>query len=353
MVMHPEFWNNKKVFLTGHTGFKGSWLSLLLNQLGAEVFGYSLSPPTNPNIYEQANISNDISSVTEDVRNLEKLKNSLSDFNPDIVLHLAAQSLVRESYQYPVTTFDTNIMGTVNILEAVRNSKSVKAFVNITSDKCYKNKEQDAGYVESDELGGHDPYSNSKACAELVTSSYQASYFDSMEHINVASARAGNVIGGGDWATDRLIPDLIRSFINNEKTIIRNPDAIRPWQHVLEPLSGYLLLAERLFDDASFSGSWNFGPNIEDAKPVSWIADELTQQWGNNASWTTDEQEHPKETHTLHLNSSKSREVLGWSPKLPLDQALEWTLDWYQSYVNNDSIRAITDTQIKNYLKKE
>ncbi len=351
--MDLDFWKETKVFITGHTGFKGSWLSLLLNRLGAEVYGYALSPTTNPSLFEQAEVSKEISSTVGDVRNLDNLKKSLTDFQPEIVLHLAAQSLVRESYTDPVTTFETNIMGTVNILEAVRNLQSVKALIIVTSDKCYKNKEQDNGYVETDELGGHDPYSNSKACAELVIDSYQSSFFSSLKNINIASVRAGNVIGGGDWAIDRLIPDLIRSFISHQQTKIRNPNAIRPWQHVLDPLSGYLLLAEKLASAPVYSGAWNFGPNISDAKPVAWIADDLTQRWGNDAHWTEDDNEHLKETHTLHLDSSKARNALGWSPRLHLDQALEWTLDWYQAYSRNESLRSFTESQIQHYLKIE
>lgn len=351
--MDLEFWREKKVYITGHTGFKGSWLSLLLNRLGAEVYGYALSPPTNPSLFEQAEVTKEISSTIADVRNLDNLKKSLTDIQPEIVLHLAAQSLVRESYTDPVTTFETNIMGTVNILEAVRNLQSVKALIVVTSDKCYKNKEQDNGYVETDELGGHDPYSNSKACAELIIDSYQSSFFSSLKNINIASVRAGNVIGGGDWAVDRLIPDLIRSFISHQQTRIRNPSAIRPWQHVLDPLSGYLLLAEKLASTPAFSGAWNFGPNISDAKPVAWIADELTQRWGNDAHWTMDDNEHLKETHTLHLDSSKARNTLGWSPRLHLDQALEWTLDWYKAYSRNESMQSFTESQIQHYLKIE
>lgn len=351
--MDLEFWREKKVYITGHTGFKGSWLSLLLNRLGAEVYGYALSPPTSPSLFEQAEVTKEISSTIGDVRNLNNLKKSMNDIQPEIVLHMAAQSLVRESYTDPVTTFETNIMGTVNILEAVRNLQSVKALIVVTSDKCYKNKEQDNGYVETDELGGHDPYSNSKACAEQVTNSYQSSFFSSLNNINIASVRAGNVIGGGDWAVDRLIPDLIRSFISHQQTNIRNPNAIRPWQHVLEPLSGYLLLAEKLAFTPAFSGAWNFGPNISDAKPVAWIADELTQRWGNDAHWTMDNNEHLKETHTLHLDSSKARNTLGWSPRLHLDQTLEWTLDWYKAYSRNESMQSFTESQIQHYLKIE
>ena len=351
--MDLEFWREKKVYITGHTGFKGSWLSLLLNRLGAEVYGYALSPPTNPNLFEQAEVAKEISSTIADVRNLDNLKKSLTDIQPEIVLHLAAQSLVRESYTDPVTTFETNIMGTVNILEAVRHSQSVKALIVVTSDKCYKNKEQDNGYVETDELGGHDPYSNSKACAELVIDSYQSSFFSSLKNINIASVRAGNVIGGGDWAVDRLIPDLIRSFISHQQTKIRNPGAIRPWQHVLDPLFGYLLLAEKLASTPAFSCAWNFGPNISDAKPVSWIADELTLRWGNDAHWTVDNNEHLEETHTLHLDSSKARNTLGWSPRLHIDQALEWTLEWYKAYSRNESMRSFTESQINHYLTIE
>lgn len=355
LVAKHTFWEDRKVFITGHTGFKGSWLSVLLKSLGAELYGYSLPPPTEPNLYTLANVSNTINSIEGDVRDLVSLKKAINDFKPDVVIHMAAQSLVRESYSEPVVTYETNVMGTVNLLESIRHTEGIQSVINVSSDKCYLNRELNRGYKEGEELGGHDPYSNSKACAELVTSAFRDSFFSSYSNNTtaIATVRAGNVIGGGDWAVDRLIPDLIRSFISHQQTNIRNPNAIRPWQHVLEPLSGYLLLAEKLAFTPAFSGAWNFGPNISDAKPVAWIADELTKRWGNDAHWTVDDNDHLKETHTLHLDSSKARNTLRWSPKLHLDQALEWTLDWYKAYSRNESMRSFTESQIQHYLKIE
>lgn len=349
--MDPNFWQGKKVYLTGHTGFKGSWLSLLLDRLGSKIYGYALSPPTVPNLFEQAEIEKIVSSTTGDIRHLENLHKDLSQIQPEIVIHLAAQSLVRESYLDPVSTFETNIMGTVNILEAVRKSKSVKALIIVTSDKCYKNREQDKGYVETDELGGHDPYSSSKACAELVTDSYQSSFFNSLENIHIASVRAGNVIGGGDWAADRLIPDLIRSFTSKKKSKLRHPNAIRPWQHVLEPLFGYLRLIEHLFQSDGYSGAWNFGPSIDDEKSVRWIADKLCAGWGDNAAWDFDDNHSPHETNHLHLNCHKAITQIDWRPELNLERALDMTISWYKKYYDGLSPKAISKEQIDYYLE--
>ena len=299
--MNPnrQFWTDKKVFLTGHTGFKGSWLSLWLQDMGAEVTGYSLAPPTTPNMFEVANVTSGMHSTEADIRDLERLTTAVAEAEPDIVLHLAAQPLVRYSYDNPIETYETNVMGTANVLEAVRQSGSARSVVCITTDKCYENREWDWGYRENEAMGGHDPYSSSKGCSELVISAYRRSYFGLGSPTSLASARAGNVIGGGDWAGDRLIPDIMRAMMNDEPVVIRNPNSIRPWQHVIEPLCGYLILAERLFeqgktesetDGASYNGAemaegWNFGPKDDDAKPVGWIVERVTKEWGSGARW--------------------------------------------------------------------
>jgi CDP-glucose 4,6-dehydratase len=349
-----SFWKDRRVFLTGHTGFKGSWLSLWLQQLGAEVSGYALSPPTEPSLFEQAGISGSVRSVTADIRDFPRLKSALAESRPQVVIHLAAQSVVRRGYEDPIETYSSNVMGTVHLLEALRQLGQPCVVVNVTSDKCYANQEWAWGYRETDSLGGHDPYSNSKACAELVMSAFCDSYFQTKDParpgIVVASGRAGNVIGGGDWTRDQLIPDLLRSFLAGKPCLIRSPSAIRPWQFVLEPLRGYLLLAERLARDPSTSGSaWNFGPNDGDAKPVSWIADRLVGAWGGSASWCSDTAVHPREAHYLKLDVSKARGDLGWQPVLPLAQALEWIAEWYRAHQAGANMRELTLAQIKRY----
>lgn len=353
--MTPAFWGKKKVFLTGHTGFKGSWLTLWLKSLGAEITGYSLEPPTQPNLFELANVSEGISHIIGDIRDLGALNKTISLAKPEIIIHMAAQSLVRHSYDDPVETYATNIMGTVNLLEAVRqHSKSVRCVLNITSDKCYENKEQDGGYSEGDAMGGYDPYSSSKGCAELVTSAYRRSYFNIErygEHgVCLASARAGNVIGGGDWAKDRLITDIMNSYLGGRTVIIRNPDATRPWQHVLEPLNGYLMLCEHMWENGpEFAQGWNFGPAKEDDKPVSGIVENIKNLLGDDFQWELDKQSHPHEATFLHLDASKAAELLGWSQKLTLDQNMEWVVQWYQAYKNRDDVAALTDEQIARY----
>jgi CDP-glucose 4,6-dehydratase len=354
MVMTSQFWKGKKVLITGHTGFKGSWLSLWLQRKGASVIGYSLPPPTSPSLFEVAEVSAAMITVTEDIRDFDNLLRAFVKHQPEIIFHMAAQSLVRYSYAQPVETYSTNVMGTVNVLEAVRRSEGVRVVVNITSDKCYENREWVWGYRENDPLGGHDPYSSSKGCAELVTSAYRDSYFpldDYQRHgVAVASARAGNVIGGGDWAKDRLIPDIMKAFLKNQPVIIRNPDAIRPWQYVLEPLSGYLLLAELLWlYGPNFSQGWNFGPNDNDTKPVSWIVEHLAAIWGNGAKWELDSSENPHESHYLKLDCSKERRALNWLPRLWLNKALQWTAEWYRSYRENENMRQVTEEQIARY----
>lgn len=352
--MNRAFWQGKRVLVTGHTGFKGSWLSLWLQKLGATVLGYALSPPTEPNLFEVARVTEGMISVKGDVRDLDHLQTIMVEHQPEIVIHMAAQPLVRYSYEHPVETFSTNVLGTVNVLEAVRRTGGVRVLVCITSDKCYENKEWVWGYREDDRLGGHDPYSSSKGCAELVISAYRRSYFPPEryeEHgVAVASTRAGNVIGGGDWAQDRLIPDIMRAILENRSVIIRNPNAIRPWQHVLEPLNGYLCLAERLWSDGPrFAQAWNFGPDSANAKTVGWIVDYLTRRWGEGARWELDGSEHPHEDTFLKLDCSKARSLLGWAPKLSLATALEWIIEWYRGYRQQADMRTLTKTQIEQF----
>ena len=352
--MTPEFWMGRRVFLTGHTGFKGSWLSLWLQSLGAEVTGFALQNPTNPSLFELADIDKGITSIIGDVQNINLLTTALISSKPEIVIHMAAQSLVRESYSNPIETYLTNVMGTVNLLEAVRKCESVRAVLNVTTDKCYENREWLWGYRENESLGGHDPYSSSKACSELVTSAYRNSYFNTnnyMEHgVAVASARAGNVIGGGDWARHRLIPDVLNGFMDGQTVYIRHPNAIRPWQHVLEPLCGYLLLAEHLYKfGASYAEAWNFGPVDEDAKSVSWVVDRLCALWGPGVNWRYEIDESLHEAHHLKLDTSKARSKLGWLPKLSLEETLKLTVEWAKWYGQGFDVREKTLMQIKKY----
>lgn len=348
------FWPGKKVFLTGHTGFKGSWLSLWLQQLGAEVTGYALPPPTNPSLFEVANIAQGMKSLIGDIRDGDTLRQAMCEAVPSIVIHMAAQPLVRYSYANPVETYSTNVMGTVNLLEAVRATDSVRVVVNITSDKCYENREWVWGYRENEAMGGYDPYSNSKGCAELVTAAYRNSYFHPekyQEHrVALASARAGNVIGGGDWAEDRLIPDIMRAISQGKPVNIRNPHAIRPWQHVLEPLSGYLLLAKKLYQEGGdYAEGWNFGPHDQDAKSVQWIVERLTQTWGESASWVLDGHDHPHEAHYLKLDCAKAKAHLNWSPRWHLHDALQAIIVWHRAYHDGKNMRELTLSQIKAY----
>jgi CDP-glucose 4,6-dehydratase len=351
-IMTP--WSERKVFLTGHTGFKGAWLSLWLQQLGARVTGFALPPPSTPSLFEQAKVEVGMNSILGDVRDREHLESALRECRPEVVFHLAAQSLVRASYADPVGTYATNVMGTVNLLEAVRKVGGVRALVVVTSDKCYENREWVWGYREGDPMGGFDPYSSSKGCAELVTAAYRNSFF-SLEEFErhgtaIASARAGNVIGGGDWAADRLVPDIMRALLANQNIRIRYPNAIRPWQHVLEPLGGYLLLAERLlFDGRAYAQPWNFGPSDEEAQPVSWIVKRILQRWGSGR-WELAEGSHPHEATYLKLDCSKSRTVLQWRPKMPLEKGLDLLVDWYKICHKGGDVRAITMTQIAEYV---
>lgn len=353
-MLNRSFWKSRRVFLTGHTGFKGSWLSLWLNALGSDVTGFALAPPTRPSLFDQAGVSRGLRSICADVRDFPRLKSAIADCRPEVVIHMAAQSVVRRGYQDPIETYSSNVMGTVHVLEALRQLEQPCVVVNVTSDKCYENKEWSWGYRENDPLGGHDPYSNSKACAELVASAFCDSYFHADGSgrfpIAVASARAGNVVGGGDWTGDQLIPDLIRSFLDNQPCLIRNPSAIRPWQFVLEPLRGYLMLAERLAGDpARFASAWNFGPAEADAQPVSWIADRLAQSWGRGASWRSDEAKHPREAHYLKLDVSKAKGMLGWEPVLPLIKSLDWIVEWYKAFQAGGNLKQLTQAQIVQY----
>jgi CDP-glucose 4,6-dehydratase len=348
--VNSDFWQGKRVYLTGHTGFKGSWLSLWLQSMEAEIKGYALNPPTETNLFTVAKVGEQMESEIGDIRDLESLTKSMTVFNPDIVIHLAAQPLVRYSYQAPVETYSTNVMGTVNILEAARQCSNLKAIVNITTDKCYENKEWLWGYREDEAMGGFDPYSSSKGCSELVTAAYRRSFFQNAS-VGLASARAGNVIGGGDWSSDRLIPDILKAFENNEPVIIRNPDSVRPWQHVLEPLSGYLMLAQALYEQPlNYAQAWNFGSIDEDAKPVSWILERMVSHW-QNASWQLDEHIQPHEAHYLKLDSSKAKNRLNWQPTWRLAQTLERIILWHQAWLADENMKAICLQEITSYMQ--
>ena len=353
--MKPEFWQGKRVFLTGHTGFKGGWLSLYLQKMGALVKGYSLVPPTQPNFFEQAHVADGMESEIGDIRDFENLKSAIEKFKPEIVFHMAAQPLVRLSYELPIETYSTNVMGTVHLLEAIKQVGGVKSVVNITSDKCYENKEWLWGYREDEPMGGYDPYSNSKGCAELVASAYRQSFFNKNTYQQhgcaLASVRAGNVIGGGDWAQDRLIPDMLNAFSNGKCVEIRSPNAIRPWQHVLEPLSGYIEIAEHLYTfGPEFAEAWNFGPNDEDAKPVNWIVERLISIWGDGASWYLSEGAHPHEAHYLKLDCSKAKMRLQWQPVWDLNTTLEKIVNWQKAWLENKDMKQFSINEIIEYM---
>jgi CDP-glucose 4,6-dehydratase len=352
--MVKTVWENRRVYLTGHTGFKGSWMSLWLSSLGATVHGYALAPECDPNLFTNARVADRVEHEVGDIRDLAQLERSIAAFKPEVVFHMAAQPLVRRSYANPIETYSTNVMGTAHLLDAIRRAPSVRAVVVITTDKCYENREWLWGYREQDRLGGFDPYSNSKACAELVTAAYRNSYFPlariADHKVALASARAGNVIGGGDWSEDRLIPDLVRGFISGKPVHIRYPQAIRPWQHVLEPLAGYMALAEHLLrDGAGFASAWNFGPAEEDAWPVGRIADAMTAVWGAGGNWVSDTAENPHEAGYLKLDASKARALLGWRPVLPLEDALRWVGEWFLAWRQGEDMRAFTLRQIAEY----
>jgi len=345
-----ETWRGRRVFLTGHTGFQGGWLSLWLAEAGAEVTGYALPPGTRPNLFDSARVAEGMASIIGDIRDLKALHAAMARAEPEVVIHLAAQPLVRRSYADPMETWSTNVIGTAHLLEAVRQTPSVKAVVNVTTDKVYENREWDRGYREDDTLGGYDPYSASKACAELVTGSYRRAFLK--DGPPVATLRAGNVIGGGDWAEDRLVPDLMRSFARGDATVIRNPHAIRPWQHVLEALSGYLAVAEKLFlGEPGFAEAWNFGPDSESERSVGWIADRMVAFWGEDARWELDPAAaaQPHEAGFLKLDSTKSRERLGWRPRWQIDDALKASVDWYRAYYKGGDARELTLGQLAAY----
>lgn len=356
--MVDGFWAGKKVFMTGHTGFKGAWLALWLQSVGAEVTGYALPPPTMPSLFEVAGVGAGMHSINGDIRQLESMQQAIEAAQPEVVFHMAAQPLVRYGYENPVETYETNVMGTVHVLECIRRTRSVVAAIMVTSDKCYENKEWAWGYRETDRLGGYDPYSNSKGCSELVVSAYRQSYFEAADSdartVSVATVRAGNVIGGGDWAADRLIPDIVRALSRRESVSIRYPRAIRPWQHVLEPLSGYLLLARRLMEDgARYTGAWNFGPSEAGEQPVSFIADRISALWGAGASWRRDEAEHWHEAGYLKLDSSKARMSLGWHPQWDLERALAMVVEWYRGFYEGKNMRELSLAQLAAYFKAE
>lgn len=354
-MIDRNFWKEKRVFITGHTGFKGSWLCLWLHALDANVTGFALRPPTEPSLFELCEMDRITKTILADVRDLETLRKEMAAASPEIIIHMAAQPLVRDSYKIPVETYAINVMGTVNLFEAVRSCKSVKAVINVTTDKCYENKEWVWGYRENEPLGGHDPYSNSKACSELVTSAYRNSYFNPRDFathgVAVASARAGNVIGGGDWATDRLIPDCVRAILKGEKIIIRSPWAIRPWQHVLEPLSGYLTLAQKLYEDgARYAEAWNFGPD-DNARPVEWLVKRLCTKWGSGASYMIDKRNQPHEAHYLNLDCSKAKSELGWRPRWKLEKTVDSIIEWTHSYRKGDNVKDVSLKQIAEYSR--
>jgi CDP-glucose 4,6-dehydratase len=354
-MVDPSFWKDRRVFLTGHTGFKGGWLALWLSQLGAKVRGYALDPSTEPNFFTEAGIGFLVDDVRGDIRDGTKLEAAMREFCPEVVFHLAAQPLVRYSYANPIETFETNVIGTARVLEAIRRTPSVRAVISVTTDKCYENKEWIWPYRETDPLGGYDPYSSSKACAELVSAAYRQSYFSvdklAEHHVAVATARAGNVIGGGDWSDDRLIPDLVRGFQSGNPVLIRRPQAIRPWQHVLEPVYGYMLLAQALMGDAAsaatFATAYNFGPREDDAQPVAWIAERMTDLWGDSASWQIDDDGGPHEAGYLRLDASKARHDLGWTSRISLETALDWLVIWFKIWKTMNGANGMREESLR------
>ncbi|MBI5191907.1 MAG: CDP-glucose 4,6-dehydratase [Nitrospirae bacterium] len=355
-MIKKEFWDRKKVFITGHTGFKGSWLSLWLTAMGAKVTGYALDPPTVPSLYELCKIGESVHSIKGDIRDYKHLLTAIQESKPDIVIHLAAQSLVLHSYEHPVETFSTNVMGTVNLLEAVRNTKNIRAVLNVTTDKCYENKEWTWGYRENDTLGGHDPYSGSKVCSEMVTASYRHSFFNLSDYkkhrVLIATARAGNVIGGGDWAENRLIPDCIRAISDNKKIIIRNPNFTRSWQHVLEPLAGYMMLSQRLYEgDPASADAWNFGTDDIETKNIESVVKIFCLMWGKGAAYSVKKSKQLTEAKYLKLDSSKARMMLGWRTRWNLDRALQSIVEWTKGYIGGVGSRALCLNQINEYIK--
>lgn len=353
--MNPEFWRGRRVFVTGHTGFKGSWLGLWLNRLGAHVHGYSLPPPTHPSLFDEARIGEVIASTTGDVREARRLADTVEKFSPEVVLHLAAQSVVLDAYEDPVDTYSTNVVGTASVLDSIRRLTGKVAVVNVTTDKVYENRGWVWGYREDDALGGRDPYSSSKACAELVAGAFRESYFSDSSgagrRVGIASARAGNVIGGGDWTPHQLVPDTIAAFAEGRPVVLRNPDATRPWQHVLDCLDGYLTLAEALFEDpAAHAEGWNFGPSDAGAQSVSRVVEFLAAPWGMYPAWVKDSATYPHEATELKLDSQKAARRLAWRAKLPLEAALTWTSDWFRRYQAGEGARELCEAQIDRYM---
>lgn len=351
--MNEKNWIGKTILITGHTGFKGSWLSLWLQKIKANVIGYSKTIPTKPSLFELANVDEGMTSIFGDVQNLDMLKDVIKKYEPEVIFHMAAQSLVRESYKDPIETFSTNIMGTANVFESVRQSQNSCVILNVTSDKCYQNTNKMTGYSETDSMGGSDPYSSSKGCSELITSAFRDSFFNisnyEQQNVAIASVRAGNVIGGGDWSKDRLIPDIMRSFLKNEKIEIRNPHAIRPWQFVLDPLNGYLMLAEKLLNkDINFSGAWNFGPDDEKNWEVKTILEKIKQKWDSKNSIEFKPSKMYEEEKLL-LNCEKANKKLEWFPKMNIDTTMNWIVDWYKAYQENQDMKKITEEQIENF----
>jgi CDP-glucose 4,6-dehydratase len=350
-LVTQDFWRGRRVFLTGHTGFKGSWLALWLNELGAEVTGYALAPPTEPNLYNIARVGGLLHSVIADIRDAQALGLAMQAARPQTLLHLAAQPLVSEGYADPVGTYATNVMGTVNVLEAARHCHDLDSIVVITTDKCYDNRESLHDYNEADPLGGRDPYSSSKACAELVTAAYRASYFQAGIAPRIATARAGNVIGGGDWAANRLVPDLLRAFAEGKSACLRHPDAVRPWQHVLDPLAGYLRLAEKLTRDPAFALAWKFGPALADCVPSGALADLAARHWSSAAHWHSEPSKLPHEAQLLRLNTDAAQQMLKWRPKWPLNEAVRHTVAWHRAWLSGHDMQSFSRDQIQQYLR--
>ena len=353
--MNPNFWKNKIVLVTGHTGFKGSWISIILKKFGANVIGFSKDIPTNPSMYKITCVENGMTSIIGNINDSKHIKQVFEQNKPEIVIHMAAQALVRESYKNPFETFSTNVMGTANVLDAVRMSNSVKVCIIVTSDKSYRTKIDNSKYSEDDPMGGYDPYSSSKGCAELVTSSYRSSFFNPskfQEHkISIASVRAGNVIGGGDWGIDRLFPDIVRGIQNNSKIIIRNPESTRPWQFVLDPLFGYILLAEKMWENGKkFSQGWNFGPTKDDEKPVSWITKFIENNTDKEINFEIDSSFQPHEEKYLKLNCIKAISELGWTSKMNIEKTLLWTLNWYDEFMKGNDMKEFTEKQIDEFI---
>jgi len=346
-TVNPDFWRGRSVLVTGNTGFKGSWLSLWLQSLGARVTGFSDGVPTNPSLYELARVGEGMESIRGDVRDADAIARALAGCEPEVVIHMAAQPLVRRSFTEPRATYETNVMGTVNLLEAVRLNGGIRAVVNVTTDKCYENREWEWGYREDEPMGGHDPYSSSKGASELVTSAYRRSFFSDPDGPRLASARAGNVIGGGDWGEDRLVPDVMRAALASESARVRNPNSIRPWQHVVNPLSGYLLLAQAIWESAEHARGWNFGPAEDEARPVGWLIERLAELWPERVRWTLDDGPHPHEANYLKLDSSLARSRLGWRPPISLDMALAETADWYRELEAGADMRQLTLGQLE------